>query len=265
MHGRKTPSSLYKYSSSKSDYLMTIQKTLVDVLKQCNLPKIEILKITPEKDNRLCVQTYDSDRVLFIDATTKAGHPEVTGEFGLMHFKTLRGLLNLPNFAADGAKFEVGTRTINGQSYPDSLKFAGGGSRATFRLVNHEVVPEQPKILNIPWDITFNMSPQKLAEFTQMASLYSDVEGLFTVRTEDNALLVDFGNDSASTHSGTMRLVEDITDTIVEMRFPIQLFLALMKLTGDANSEIRLTSKGLLGIVVENEWATYNYYLKKSL
>lgn len=244
---------------------MTIQKTLVDVLKQCSLPKIEILKITPEKDNRLCVQTYDADRVLFIDATTKDSYPEVPGEFGLMHFKTLRGLLNLANFQTDNATFKVGTRSINGQSYPDSLNFSGGGSRATFRLVNHEVVPEQPKILNIPWDITIAMSPQKLAEFTQMAGLYSDVEGLFTVRTEDGNLLVDFGNDSASTHSGTMTLAEDITGHIVEMKFSIQLFLALMKLTGETNSEIRLTSKGLLGIVAETGSATYNYYLKKSL
>lgn len=243
---------------------MTIQKTFADILKQCNLPKIDIIKISPEQ-GKVRVQTYDADRVLFIDGASHEAHPEITGEFGLSNFKTLRGLLNLPNFQLENATFEVGTRDIGGQKYPDRIDFRGGGSKATFRLVNHEVLPEQPVIVNIPWDIIFTPSPSKLAEFQQMASLYSDVEGLFTVRTEGTTLYADFGNDSASTHSGTMTLAENVDGAIVEMRFPIQLFLAVMKLTGDTNSEVRLTSKGLLGVVAATNSATYNYYLKKSL
>lgn len=244
---------------------MTIQQTFLDILKQCNLPKIDIIKVSPEK-GKLRIQTYDADRVLFVDATSHEEHPEITGEFGMANFKTLKGLLNLPNFQSDNATFKVGTRDIAGQTYPDRIEFKGGGNKATFRLVNHEVVPEQPSIVNIPWDITLVLAPSKIAEFSQMASLYSDVETLFTVRSDGSTLFADFGNDSASTHSGTMTLAEDVDGQIVEMSFPIQVFLALMKLTGDSNhSEIRLTSKGLMGVIAATNSATYNYYVKKSV
>lgn len=245
---------------------MTIQKLFLDVLKFSNVAKIDVLKVTPT-DGKLRVQSYDGDRVLFIDAYTHDTYPEITGEFGLFNFKILRGLLNLPNFQSDTATFKIGTRKIDDGEFPDRIDFKGGGTKATFRLMNKEVVPEQPTIVNIPWDITLTVAPAKMAEFQQMASLYSDVEGQFTVRSEGTDLLVDFGNDSASTHSASMVLATDVDGALVaEMKFPIAHFLTLMKIGNDAkSSELRLTSKGLLGVVAATDYATYNYYVKKSL
>ena len=246
---------------------MTIQTLLLDILKQCNIAKIDVLKISSLPDQKLRIQTYDADRVLFIDATTHDSYPEFTGEFGLFNFKILKGLLTLSSFQSDSATFTIGTRKIDGKDYPDRIEFKGGGSKATFRMMSKEVVPEQPTIVNIPWDITLNPSPSKLAEFQQMAGLYSDVEGLFTVSTQDDNLIVDFGTDSASTHSATMTLAEEINGSLVsEMRFPIDKFTMLMKSANDANaSDLKFTSKGLLGVIATTDHATYNYYVKKSL
>jgi hypothetical protein len=245
---------------------MTIQKLLLDVLKQSNIAKIDVLKVTPEK-GKLHLQSYDADRVLFIDATTHEEYPEITGEFGLFNFKILKGLLTMTNFQTDAATFKVGTRKIDDGEFPDRIEFKGGGTKATFRLMSKEVVPDQPTIVNIPWDITLVPTPSKLAEFQQMASLYNDVEGMFTVRTEGTDLVVNFGNDSASTHSASMVLAEGVDGSLVsEMKFPISHFLTLMKLTNDAKAvDVRLTSKGLLGVVAVSDYATYNYYVKQSL
>ena len=245
---------------------MTIKKLFLDVLKQANIAKIDVLKVSREND-KLRIQSYDGDRVLFIDAYTHADYPEVTGEFGLFNFKILKGLLTLANFQTDTATFKIGTRKIGDGVYPDRIDFKGGGTKATFRLMSKEVIPEQPTIVNIPWDIAFNPTPSKMGEFQQMAGLYSDVEGLFTIRSEGANLVVDFGNDSASTHSASMIFAENVEGSLVaEMKFPINHFITLMKLTNDASSsEIRLTSKGLLGIVAVTDYATYNYYVKKSL
>jgi hypothetical protein len=245
---------------------MTIQNLLLDVLKQSNVAKIDILKVTPEK-GKLHIQSFDADRVLFIDAITHEGYPEVTGEFGLFNFKILKGLLSMANFQSDSASFKVGTRKIEDGEFPDKFEFKGGGTKATFRLMSKEVVPEQPTIVNIPWDITLVPTPSKLAEFQQMASLYNDVEGMFTVRTDGTDLVVNFGNDSASTHSASMVLAEGVEGSLTsEMKFPISHFLTLMKLTSDAKAtDVRLTSKGLLGVVAVSDYATYNYYVKQSL
>lgn len=245
---------------------MTLQKLLLDVLKQSNIAKIDVLKVTPDKD-KLRLQSYDADRVLFIDAYTHDNYPEITGECGLFNFKILKGLLTLTSFQTDNATFKVGTRKIEDAEYPDRIEFKGGGSKATFRLMSKEVVPEQPTIVNIPWDITLVPSASKLAEFQQMASLYSDVEGMFEISTDGTNLVVDFGNASASTHSGSMVLAEDVNGALsAPMKFPINHFLTLMKLTSDAKaSEVRLTSKGLMGVIAVTDYATYNYYVKKSL
>ena len=245
---------------------MTIQKLFLDVLKYSNIAKIDVLKVSPEV-GKLRLQSYDADRVLFIDGYSHDGYPEVTGEFGLFNFKILKGLLNMTNFQTDNATFKIGTRKIDGAEFPDRIDFKGGGTKATFRLMNKEVVPEQPTIVNIPWDITLVPAAAKVAEFQQMASLYSDVEGMFTLRSDGLDLIADFGNDSASTHSASMTFATDVNGTLVaEMKFPIAHFLTLMKIANDAKaSELRLTSKGLLGVVVTTDYATYNYYVKKSL
>jgi hypothetical protein len=245
---------------------MTIQPFLLDVIKQCGIGKVEVLKVSPA-DQATRVQSYDDERVLFIDGLTHHSVPEITGEFGLFNFKILKGLLTLSNFQTDNATFKVGTRNIDGVQYPDRIEFKGGGTKATFRLMSKEVVPEQPTIVNIPWDISFTPSVSKVAEFQQMASLYSDVEGMFVMRTDGTDLVVDFGNDSSSTHSASMIFEEGVSEFQGEMKFPIDKFLMLMKAAKDAKAfELKLTSRGgLLGVVTVTDIATYNYYLKKSL
>lgn len=245
---------------------MAIQKLLIDILDYSNVAKIDLIKVSPS-DDKLRLQSYDSDRVLFIDAYTHNSYPEFTGECGLFNFKLLKGLLTLPNFQSDTATFKIGTRKIGDGEYPDRIDFKGGGTKATYRFMSKEVVPEQPTIVNIPWDITLVLAASKVAEFQQMASLYGETEGQFTVRSDGTDLMVDFGTDSSSTHSATMLLATEVNGSLVaEMKFPISQFLNLMKVTKGANSsEVRLTSKGLMGVVAVTDYATYNYYLKKSV
>lgn len=242
---------------------MSIQNFLLDTIKQCNIAKISVLKVSPH-EGVTRVQSYDDDRVLFIDAFTHEAVEEVSGEFGLFNFKILKGLLTMTNFLTDEATIKVGSRKDG--TVPDRIDFKGGGSKATFRLMNKEVVPEQPTIVNIPWDISFTPQAAKIAEFQQIASLYNDVEGLFSLRTDGTDLVADFGNDSASTHSASMVLEHGVTGSIVgEMKFPIDKFLILMKTSMGAKScEIKITSKGLLGVEAVTEYATYNYYVKKT-
>lgn len=244
---------------------MSIQPFLLDVIKQCNIAKIAVLKVSPNGDGAR-IQSYDDDRVLFIDAQSHERIEEVTAEFGLFNFKILKGLLTMTNFQTDNATIKVGTRKVGEETLPDRIDFKGGGSRATFRLMNREVVPEQPTIANIPWDISFEPQAAKIAEFQQMASLYSDVEGMFSLRTEGTDLVADLGNDSASTHSASMILQEGVNGSLVaEMKFPIDKFLTLMKVSSDTKAcEIKLTSKGLLGVSAVTEYAAYNYYVKQT-
>jgi hypothetical protein len=248
---------------------MTVKSLLADAMKYCNLQKIEVLKVSPLADNKLRFQSFDSDRVLFIDGYSVDGYEEIKTEFGLFNFKILKGLLSHSSYQNESAVFKIGTREIDGQSVPDRLEFKGGGSKATFRLMNKEVIPEQPVIVNIPWDVSLVLTDGKFTEFNQMASLYSDVEPLFTIRTEvvdgKTKLMVDFGNDSSSTHSATMVLDDEVDGALVgDMRFPIATFITLIKLAGSADSfQLKLTSKGLLGITATTPLAVYNYYIKK--
>ncbi len=246
---------------------MTIQPLLLDIIKQMGIGKIDKIAVSTNPSGTLTLRTYDPDRDLIITANTVATQ-DFSGEFGLFNFKVLKGLLNMSNFQTETSVVEVKTRKLpDGTEMPDRIEFKGGGSKATFRLMSREVVPEQPEIGNIPWDTDLNLSSSKIAEFGQMAGLYMDVDADFTLRSETGNIVADFGSTSAATHSGTMVLLEDSPYQINgDIKFKIDKFLLMLKIASGAKTMgVRLCSRGLLGVSAVTEHGEYEYMLKKSM
>lgn len=244
---------------------MKLKTLLTDVVKQCSFDKVEVLSVKPE-DGVVTVKTFDEDRMLIINAASKEGCDDVVGHFGLSNFRMLSGLISTPSFDGEDS-MSMGTRTISDEVIPDRILFKGKGSRATFRLINKEVLPDMPSPVKIAWDAEFEPTEEKAAEFKHMAGLYQDVDGNFVLRTEKGNLVADFGVDSSSTHSGSMILAEDVgADITGELRFSMARFLQMLKISaGLENRVVRITGRGLLNVSCESHACTYDYFLKKKM
>jgi hypothetical protein len=246
---------------------MTIQAVLSDMLKQCALANIEVIKITGT-DGETKVQTFDADKTIFIEGRFADVVPEFSGEFGITNLKMLTGLLGFANFQTDNADFKVRSREVNGVRALDQFEFKGAGSKSVFKLMDVQHVPKQAEIKNIPWDITLDeISKSKITEFQQFAGLYSEIDKQFTVTTDGSDLVAAFGQQASSTHSGAMVLAENITGSLTGgLTFPVDKFLMLMKIAQNAkSSKLTFTSKGLLGVETVTNHGSYNYFLRQSV
>ncbi len=245
---------------------MNVQAALADIIKQTALANVDILKITGGEETR--VQTFDTDKTLFIEGELKSPVGDFVGEFGITNLKMLSGLLNFTNFQTDDASFKVRTRDINGTKTLDQFEFKGSGSRSVFKLMDIQHVPEQAKIANIPWDVVLDeISKPKVTEFTQFAGMYSEIDKHFVITVADGDLVITLGQEASSSHSGSMVFASGVTGSFSgALTFPVDKFLMLLKLALTAKSaRIMFTNKGLLGVETTTDAGTYRYYLRQSV
>jgi hypothetical protein len=246
---------------------MTIQAALSDVVKQCAIASVEVIKVTGTATETV-VQTFDADKTLFIEGNLTEVIPEFEGEFGITNLKMLSGLLGFTNYQTDTADFKVRSRDVNGAKALDQFEFKGSGSKSVFKLMDVQHVPQQAKIASIPWNITLTeVSKSKITEFQQFAGLYAEIDKQFGVSVEDGNLVVTFGAQASSTHSGSMVFAEGISGTLTgTLTFPVDKFLMLMKIAQNAqSSKLMFTSKGLLGVEAVTNHGVYNYFLRQSV
>ncbi len=245
---------------------MSAHASLLDVIKQCSLANIEVIKFTGTATDTK-VQTFDVDKTLFIEGDLKDPAPEFIGEFGITNLKLLNGLLGFTTFQSEGAAFKVRTRKIDDVVVPDQFEFNGRGSKSIFKLMNAQHVPTQAKIAGIPWDVTItDIDKSKVAEFKKFAGLYAEVDKNFSVRTVDGNLVFSIGQEESSSHFGSMVFAQVDGQFTGELLFPVDKFIMLMGVADKSDTaKLMFTSKGLLGVVTETLYGNYNYYFRQSV
>lgn len=246
---------------------MTIQAVLTDVVKQCALANIEVLKITGTSSETK-VQTFDTDKTLFIEAILNDPVPEFEGEFGITNLKMLNGLLGFANYQTESATFKVREREVNGRKSLDQFEFKGAGSKSVFKLMDIQHVPQQATISSIPWGVTLEeVSKSKITEFTQFAGLYAEIDKYFSVTAEGDNLVLTLGQQASSSHSGSMVFAENIDGSLSgTLTFPVDRFLTLMKISQNAqSSKLMFSNKGLLGVEAVTPHGLYKYFLRQSV
>lgn len=242
-----------------------MREILIDILNHSmNVAEMKVLKIVGTA-KETTVHAANESATLFIEASLKAPVQEFAGKFGITNLKLLKGLLDFPSYNADGATFSVKKREVDGSQAPEVFEFKDArGAGAKFRLMNEKQIPEGATIKSIPWDTTVRLTKSRTAEFQGLASLYtSEVDKFFSAKTEDGNLLFLIGDDTASTHSASVVMAENVTGTLkAGPLWNTTQFLQVMKLCSEA--EVRITSRGVLCVAVESNFGTYKYYLRAS-
>lgn len=240
-----------------------MREVLLDLVKQTS-GLTEALRVMGTAEETV-IKGCDADKTLFIEAVLKEPLAEFEGEFGLSNINLLSGLLNFTNYLTSDATFSVKKKERNGKVTIEQFEFRNPvtGNDADFRMMDPLHVPEQATIPNIPWDVVVTPTKSKIAEFSQLASLYSEVDRNFGVRTVLGDLQFYIGDEGSSNHRVSMVFETGVKGELKGvLQWNTHQFLAVMKLTGNHPTEMKITSRGVLSISVETPHGTYNYFLR---
>jgi hypothetical protein len=239
------------------------KNVVADIVKKIGgLGFVETLRVTGT-DAETKIEAIDNDKTVIIKAKTKEAQADLAGEFGIANLQLLNGLLNFASYKTDDATFNVKTRDVNGKQVPEEFEFRDANKLgANFRLMNANLVPEQPLVADIKWDVTFTPSKAKIQEFAGLAGLYSQFDQFFSVKTKDGSLVFSIGEEGSATHRASLVFEQEIEGELKgELLWPISQFLSILK-SADGNEHfVGITSKGALLVSVTTELATYNYIL----
>lgn len=242
-----------------------MREVLSDILKQ-TATLYECIKVTVDGGSTT-LEATDKEATIFLQAELKQQVPELVGQFGMNNLAMLAGLLAFPSYNTDDAKFTIGRAQYGGKDVVTQFKFEDGkGGFSDYRLIMPNMIPDQAEIRSIPWNLTFEPNKSRLAEFQQLAALYSKAGGAqFAPKTVGGDLHFFIGEEDSADHSASM-MFEPEVDTILggEIKFPTQTFLAALKLAGTNPVNISLSTVGVLKVSIDTQHGNYNYLIRGS-
>lgn len=241
-----------------------MREVLVDIIKQ-TAGLIDTIKVTGTPSTT-SFQAVDENKTVFIEGVLKEPIAEFEGEFGITNLNLLKGLLEFSSYRTDQASFNVKRRPWKETTTVEQFEFRdANGVGSNFRAMSPDLVPEQAEIRSLPWDVSFVPNKGKLAEFSQLAKLYSEVNKTFGATTDGDNLMFYIGEENSSTHRGSMVFESGVSGSLKgELLWTTSQFLQVMNLGGDKVSQLKFTSRGVLNVAVETPHATINYYLRAS-
>jgi hypothetical protein len=236
-----------------------MREQLSDIIRQV-APLFKKVKITGTETSTK-VEAVDDDKILFMVANLKQPIPEFIGEFGIGSLSLLDCLLKFPSYKADDSQFKTHHNETGG--YLSEFEFRekrGGYTR--FKTMDPRRA-EQATIAPIPWNVTVMPTKASIAELTQLAAHLSEVDTMFGVKVENKTWFVTIGGGGA-THTSSVVFAADVEETFVapSVTYNTKHLLGILKNGGANPSAVRFSERGLAGITVDTEHATYNYYLR---
>jgi len=238
---------------------------IADIVKHtAGLGFIENVKVTGTSTDTT-LDAMDPDRTVILKAKLHNVEPDFTGEFGLGNLGFLSGVSKLPNYAGDDATVEVVKRERNGTESPDHLLFKdASGNNDRYRFMSKEIIDQTLQTVTfkgVEWDVTFEPTKSKVAELTQVASIYSGVAPNFTVRTENGDLVITVGADDGS-FTGKRTFAKNVNGELTEgYAWPLAQVLGILKLGMSGSCVMQISKRGALQISVDSGIGKYDYIL----
>lgn len=235
---------------------------LADIVRQTS-GLFDVIKVTGT-DAETRIEGMDEGKTLFIKAILNQPQRELEGDFGLTNLGLLSGLLSFPNYKADDAVFRVKRRKArDGRDTVEQFEFRDvNGTGADFRAMDASHI-EVAEIRAIPWDVSVTPQKSKVAEFSQLATLYSGVNDHFGAKVENGNLVFMIGEENSSDHRVSMVFEADVTGAVKgDAVFPVKTFLNILKIVGSSPCAISIFGQGVLGVTAETPYATYQYILR---
>ncbi len=238
-----------------------IKDTLTDIVAHTHsLGFLPLVKITGAKDST-AIESMAEDRSVIVTANAHAPVGEFEGTFGMPNLDKLNLHLRNPEYKED-AKINVVKADRNGITVPTGLHFENkaGDFQNDYRFMNAEIINEKLKSVKFKgaaWDVEFEPTVAAIQRLKLQAAAHTE-ETVFQVRTEDNNLVLFFGD--ASTHAGSFVFQHDIKGKLKHTwAWPVSQVQSILGLDGKIT--MKISDAGAMQITVDSGLTEYNYIL----
>lgn len=243
---------------------MEVKDIISDIVKHTAVGFIEHVKITSSV-TETTVDAMDVDRTVILKGMLHNPIKDLEGEIGFGNLPFLKGVLNLSNYKSEGSTVEIVSRDKNGTKLPDHLLFKDvSGNTDKYRFMSKEIIDQVLKAVKFKgakWDIVVSPTKQNVSELQSMASIYGGIEPNFTLKTENNNLVISIGNTNGS-FSGKRIFATNIGGDFKEQfAWPLKQVLSLLNLGMSGQCTLSLSKIGALQISVDSGIGKYDYIL----
>src|SRR6056300_1481500 len=234
---------------------------LLDLVEHTyDLGCIDLVKISGT-DTETIIDGLAEDRSVVVQAAFKQPVAEFKGTFGMPNLSKLKVLLGLEPYKQD-ADISIKHQDRNGAEVPVGLHFknSAGDFKNDYRFMTSEIIEEKLKVVKfkgVDWNITFEPTIAGVQRLKYQA-LANAEELTFNAKTEDNDLVLEFGDHS--THAGSFIFQPEVNGKLARAwAWPVKQFISILDLTGDKT--INISDQGAAQITVDSGLAVYNYIL----
>lgn len=242
---------------------MDLKNVLLDALKHTSgLGIIENIKVTGTGDETV-LAAMDADKTVILRAKMHDAVPEFEGEFGMGNLGLLSSLTKLSNYQGSDASLTLERKERNGEEVPTTLVFQDSeGNKDQYRFMSKEIIEQAMKVATFKganWNVTVEPAQKRIAQLSEVASIYAGVDPAFSVKTEDGNLVFEVGSAEGGM-IGRRVFAENVDGTLsTKWSWPLQTFLSILKLGGTI--VVRFSDQGACQIDVDSGIGIYSYVL----
>ena len=250
---------------------MAILNDIIKDLVSYSVPlNFSTIRVTSDKTKTL-FEAVDEDRRVIMKATTKEPVAEFNGVFGMPNLKILKGYIEaFEKMSADASNngkkvvIDVQNNNTDNPDLPTDIQFKMPGvSTGVYRLQLLNL-PTQPSLKSTPtWDAEIvQPTKSKISEFATFASILSDVEKNFSVKTDTDLLKFNIGDENASTSKVSFVFADGVNNTVnPQLYWRCSDFLSIMNLSAAAATVVRFSNLGVIQIGADSGLIEYSFLL----
>jgi hypothetical protein len=242
---------------------MDIKSVLMDIVKHTNgLGIIENIKVV-SNDKETTLAAMDANRTVILQAKMHDVVSEFEGEFGMGNLGLLNSLTRLSTYQGDDADIKIVRTERNGEHVPTMIAFSDSENNTDqYRFMSKEIVDQAMKVATFRganWAIQIEPSQRRIAQLSEVASVYSGVDPAFSVTTKDGNLIFEVGSSEGGI-IGRRVFAENIEGNMhTKWAWPLSSFLGILKLGGTI--VVRFSDQGACQIDVDSGIGIYSYIM----
>ena len=235
-----------------------MRDALKDVVKTISsfgcLPEI----LVTGTDTETLFECMTDKQEVVLKARLNTPVPELKGQFGMTNLTIIKGLLDYPAFMEQPP--EVVRETRQGVERPIEVLFRDSKKRhAAYRFTPPELMPKQPNIAPLKWDVEFAPTNEAMKELSSLVNIFSAIDPQFMVKTQDGELRFYIGGDSSSNHRTYVTMAEVTGPGLSKsLNWGVGHILGCFKVFQETNDpKISIISRGYMKIEFSTEFAQY--------
>ena len=247
---------------------MNTKDIFLDVVKHITGVKppkdsaIEFIRVAGTAESTT-FKTMDTGRTIVLNGELNTPCEALVGDFGMGKLPLLSSLTKLSIYNTPDAEITV----LHDEDTPTSLRFSDDSdvNTDTYRLMHQNIVDQAMKIgtmREVDWPVIIAPSLEDVNVLNEAASIYSGIEPTFSVKTVENKLVFEMG-DEISGMAGKRIMAELTDDEKLEQvwKYNLNTVLSILKLGMDGMCIMKFSNQSVCQIEIDSGITKWVYIL----